>query len=79
VARVLNIITPVRNQRKAPRAGDLPGEFDFWFDGGACRLQTGVTTYALLDGTTVCYFVTPVLSVRIQYPDGRSVSVVESE
>jgi hypothetical protein len=45
VAEVLQLIATTPNTRKKPVAGDLPGEFDFWFDGGAGRFVTGWTEY----------------------------------
>jgi hypothetical protein len=76
VARVLELIAVLQNRRGSPDAGDLPGEFDFWFDGGAARIQTGWVEYQLLDGTraTVSDPV-PALSVSIEFPNGCRVTV----
>ena len=75
VARVLQLISEVPNKREKPQPGDLAGTFDFWFDGGACRIITGSTEYVLTKGIKVEVIVTPGLNVKIQFPDGRSVDI----
>ena len=65
----------VEGERPGPE--DLAGEFDFWFDGGACRQITGYTEYQLADGTVATNAVTPGLSLSIQFPDGRRVGIRE--
>lgn len=75
VARVLQLMAAPPNRRDSPRAGDLPGQFDFWFDGGAGRIVTGWTTYHFSDGTRASHGTTLYLSVSIEFPDGRRVEV----
>jgi hypothetical protein len=77
VARILLLIASVPNRRERPIEGDLPGAFDFWFDGGAARLITGWTEYELADGTRATVGVTPGLSVVIKFQNGRCVSVTQ--
>ena len=67
VAEVLQLIATTPNKRKKPVAGDLPGEFDFWFDGGAGRLITGWNEYDLADGTRATVASIPVLSITIPH------------
>jgi hypothetical protein len=77
VAWVLHLIATVPNRREQPIAGDLPGMFDFWFDGGAGRMITGRTDYELADGTRVTVAVIPILSVTIDFANGARVQVVQ--
>lgn len=76
VANVLAMVLALPNKREKPFAGDLEGPYDFWFDGGACRIITGWNEFVFRDGTVAevgsCV---PVLSVSIRFPDGRRVSV----
>ena len=76
VARILNLIAHPPNQRKHPREDDVRGNFKMWFDGGATRIDTGIQTFYLADGTKVLV-AKPVslLSVEIVFPDGRQVAV----
>jgi hypothetical protein len=78
VARILQLISVCPNRREQPRAGDLPGEFDFWFDGGAGRHITGWSEYSLDGGIQVVVPVTPGLIVTITFPDGRGLYIRET-
>jgi len=77
VARVLNAIASPPNLRDARRPGDLEGEFDQWFDGGAIRTVTGTVTYAFDDGVTALVGVLPWLFVTVTCADGTVVSIRE--
>jgi hypothetical protein len=77
IARILALISQVPNRREKPKAGDVPGNFDFWFDGGACSYITGETVFSFTDGIQATVFVTPSLSVTIRFPDGREVSIFQ--
>src|SRR5215467_7687666 len=70
VAQVLRLIATLPNKRERPIAGDLPGTFDFWFDGGAGRIVTGWNEYDLTNGTRITVGSTPALSVAIEFPNG---------
>ena len=76
VAKVLHCIANAPNKREKPMAGDLSGTFDFWFDGGAARVQTGHVEYEFADGTRA-EMAAPVwaLSVTIVFPNGCQVRV----
>jgi len=50
VARILLAIATPPNRREEANPGDLSGNFDFWFDGGAARTITGWTEYEFEDG-----------------------------
>jgi hypothetical protein len=78
VANILHLIATVPNKRRKPILGDLPGDFDFWFDGGAARLVTGYTEYYFADGARATVDVLPVLRVTIKFADGRKVDVRQS-
>jgi hypothetical protein len=79
VAKILHYISDPPNVRKTPNANDENGQFDFWFDGGAARIITGHTEYAFDDGTKASVLVTPILSVTIDFPNGSSVAVQQTE
>ena len=54
----------------------MPGTFDFWFDGGAGRTQTGYIEYELVDGTRVAGGApVRVLSVTIEFSNGSRVKI----
>ena len=79
VADILRCIAETPNRRTSPLPGDLKGSFDFWFDGGAGRFQTGYVEYTLDNGAraTVGEPV-PALSVSIDFADGTRVSVLQA-
>ena len=76
VARILGLIANPPNLREHPNEGDVPGNFQAWFDGGAIRVDTGTKTYFLADGTRIL-LLAPVtwLSAEIRFPDGNLVIV----
>ena len=55
--------------------GDLEGDYDFWFDGGAIELITGTTRFVFQDGTIAEVAVVPTLSLNINFRDGHVVKV----
>lgn len=75
VAHVLELIATLPNKRLQPVSGDLVGNFDFWFDGGAGQAVTGWNEYDLGDGTRVTVATIPLLSVTIQFSDGSRVAI----
>ena len=75
VAEILRLISDLPNQRTAARPGDLPGEFDLWFDGGAVKYVTGSTEYYFTNGTRAWVAVLMSLNVGIAFPDGQQVSI----
>ena len=75
IARVLGMLASPPNRRETPKDGDAEGEYDFWFDGGACRMITGWTEYHFTDGTRAGMPVIPHLRVEILFSDGRKVSL----
>ncbi len=64
----------------APQPGDAAGDFDFWFDGGACKHHTGSAHYEFADGT-VAIVASPAswLWVRIAFGNGKQVSVLQNQ
>jgi hypothetical protein len=75
VARILEMMSQLANKRKTPREGDIQGDFDEWFDGGARRFVTGTTTYEFSDGTHVLVSVTQFLRMSIRFPNGETVQI----
>ncbi len=58
VGRILTLMGTLPNSRNRPSPPDLQGDFDLWFDGGAAKIDTGVTKWEFADGaratTTTC-------------------------
>lgn len=78
VARILSVIASPPNRRKKPLAGDMEGEFDEWFDGGAVRFITGKTEYHFSDGTRAAVGVFDYLAVIIIFSNGDTVEVTQT-
>jgi hypothetical protein len=79
VADVLNMIHAARNMRFRPLPGDLKGDYDGWFDGGAIKTETGCTEYHFKNGVTARVPVILTLCVSIRFPDGRRVTIEQEE
>ena len=75
VVRILTLIDELPNKRDTPLAGDLKGDFDFWFDGGAGRVVTGYNEYLFEDGTRATNHTTRYLFITIEFKDGGLVSI----
>ena len=76
VMRILGLIAELPNRRKTPNPTDISGQFDFWFDGGACQTNTGSQDFTLDDGTRVTVACpVPWLLVSIELSDGRLVTI----
>jgi len=76
VADVLQRVGAASPERDARLPTDLEGDFDFWFDGGAGRSQTGSVELQFADGTRAVVGV-PLrsLHVVIDLPDHHRVLV----
>jgi hypothetical protein len=79
VARIVKLVHRPPNIRNEPLAGDLKGDFDHWFDGGAVKVFTGWIEYTFTDGSRAHTAVTPMFNVTIDLPDGRQIEVRERE
>ena len=44
MGKVLTLMSAPPNSRNKPLAQDLKGDFDMWFDGGAVKDETGIST-----------------------------------
>jgi hypothetical protein len=76
VAAILACIAEPPGKRTQPNHDDAPGDFDFWFDGGACKYHTGSAHYDLTEGTrAVVACPAHWLWVRVSFSDGRSVVI----
>ncbi len=76
VGEILLWIATVPNKRETPIVGDLKGSFDFWFDGGAAKIQTGYVEYQFYTGAIATVGAPiPALSVTINFPNGSRVRV----
>ncbi|RJP19937.1 MAG: hypothetical protein C4520_11930 [Candidatus Abyssobacteria bacterium SURF_5] len=75
VANILFLIAERPNMRNRPLPGDIDGDFDYWFDGGAVRGVTGTTSYEFIDGTEAMEGVLPWISLTIRFANGARVGV----
>jgi hypothetical protein len=79
IARILHLIENAPNRRTRPLPLDLPGQFDYWFDGGAYVGHTGTMTWCFSDGSQAGMAPSPQLSLWIRLPSGRTVWLREAE
>ena len=80
VERILELMSTQPNARPIPKPGDIEGNFDTWFDGGAVKHDTGITTYRFADGSVATTSeMTFVWHVAIGLPDGRRIRVSEED
>ena len=77
VGRILTLMSAPPRPRSAPVKGDLHGKFDVWFDGGAVKIDTGVSTYSFQDGATAATGSWLDLSMHITLPNGHVVTLTE--
>lgn len=77
LARILQLITTTPNRREKPLASDPKGDFQFWFDGGACASITGSILFKLSDGIEVSVWVRTHLHLVICFPNGVRVEVIQ--
>jgi hypothetical protein len=77
VGKILQAIAQTPNRRDRPKTGDLSGNFDFWFDGGAARMITGWTEFEFADGTRARVDTVPGLQVVIQFRNGYGAVVTQ--
>jgi hypothetical protein len=76
VADILHRIATTPNRRNEPITGDVQGRFDFWFDGGAGKIETGYVEYQFANGArAVVGSPVPALSVTITLANGSRVRV----
>ena len=82
VLEKLSVICSPPHYRERPAHGDLKGRFDFWFDGGACSMETGgITTYQFKNGDKVVVYdlcIRPhTLEIVMSFSDGRQVAITQ--
>jgi len=76
VAEILHSIGTAPNRREKPLLGDVLGDFDFWFDGGAGKVETGYVEYQFTNGARATVGApVPALSVEINFANGCRVRV----
>ena len=76
IARVLTLISARPNSRRRRRLGDVAGDFDEWFDGGAVKRGTPDTIYVLGDKTRVVASGSG-LDLTITFADGTVVILAQ--
>ena len=79
VARILNVIANPPPLRQTQRDGDVVGDFDEWFEGGARRKVTGYTLYQFDNGIKAIVHVFMRLHVSILFPDGTRVLIRQED
>jgi hypothetical protein len=79
VAKVLTLMSAPPNPRERPLKHDLNGNFDLWFDGGAVKHDTGISTYSFDDGTRAQTGTSLRYVIDITLPGGRRISVTEND
>ena len=77
VARILTLMAAPPNPRQRPLEKDLKGNFDVWFDGGAVKHDTGISTYAFANGSSATTGTSLRFAIGITLPKGRRISVTE--
>jgi hypothetical protein len=77
VARILTLMTTEPHPRQRPLEHDLKGNFDIWFDGGAVKHDTGISTYVFANGSGASTGSSRQVQVGITLPSGRTISVAE--
>jgi hypothetical protein len=77
IARILILISSTPNIHHHPLPGDIQGDFDHWFDGGAIRIETGFSTYKFNDGIIATDLDRPFFGLTIEFPNGAHVSIVK--
>jgi hypothetical protein len=78
VARILDLMSRQPGTRETPIPGDITGDFDQWFDGGALRFVTGSTEFSFVDGTTATTAVVPFVNAHIRFPGGVIVTISQN-
>jgi hypothetical protein len=77
VARILTLMIVPPSPRPRPLEHDLKGNFDIWFDGGAVKHDTGMSTYAFANGSKATIGTSLRVGVGITLPSGRTISIAE--
>jgi hypothetical protein len=75
VGEVLTLMSAPPNYRNRPLCHDLRGDFDMWFDGGAAKHDTGISTWIFTDGTMATIIVSPGAGISITLSGGRVICV----
>jgi hypothetical protein len=80
VARILSLVANPPNLRVRPVKGDLAGEFNAWFDGGALRIDSSWKIYFFTNKTKVWISTSASwLWVQIEYSSGERVVIKQEK
>jgi hypothetical protein len=77
LAGILELLADPPNYRRQPRPGDLAGDFDGWFDGGAVRYLTSIVEYHFADGVRASIHDLSMQTVHVLFPDGAQLTIEE--
>ncbi len=76
IANILTLIATKPNQRSTAKSGDMVGNFDSWFDGGAVsQREKGITNYRFDDGTRAYVNTLDKPSTTIEFTTGKSIHI----
>jgi hypothetical protein len=78
VARIFRLMSTQPNARSTPRTQDLQGHFDLWFDGGAVKHDTGISSWRFDDGATATTITSLHWFVDITLASSRTIHVAET-
>jgi hypothetical protein len=78
---IIDLIFNEPNKRITPAINDLSGDFDYWFDGGAVIVQTGLMEYFFNDGRKALKSILKPGEnyIRITWADGSSETIHEKD
>lgn len=77
VATILGLLAEPPNYRHRPQQGDMAGDFNTWFDGGAVRYLTSITEYHFADGSRASFHDLALRTIHVELPDGTCITIEE--
>jgi hypothetical protein len=77
LATILELLAERPNYRQRPQPGDMAGDFDAWFDGGAVRYLTSITEYYFANGARASFHDLSLRKLFVELPDGAKITIDE--
>lgn len=77
VASILGLLAEPPNYRHRPQQGDMAGDFNAWFDGGAVRYLTSITEYHFADGSRASFHDLALRTIHVELTDGACITIEE--
>ena|SRR5579859_2602194 len=75
VSTRLELLAELPRYHQRPRPGDMIGQFDAWFDGGAVRYLTSITEYHFADGTHASCHGLSLRTLHVALTDGAQITI----